>query len=417
MAALERKVARDVTPNIVPAESMILQPSDERRRSGSHYTPRSLTEPIVRKALELVLRSLTVAAPKDILALKLCDPAVGSGAFLVEACRQLGDELVKAWRRHDCLPAIPPDEDEVLHARRLVAQRCLYGVDKNPLAVDLAKLSLWLATLARNHPFTFLDHALRCGDSLVGLGRQQIARFHWKETPQQNELGQEKIRERIEAATRFRRHIVEAGDEMPFLLKQQKLALADESLNLVRLAGNLAIAAFFGADKDRKRQERRDELLAQFTEYLRTGDMKLSPRATEKALREGPKGITPFHWEIEFPEIFSEPEASATGGFDCIVGNPPFAGRTTLTEGHREGYVDWLKAIHSESHGNADLVAHFFRRAFALLRPGGTFGLIATNTIAQGAQGAPGCDGSAPTGAPFTRCAAGTGGPGRRPWW
>jgi hypothetical protein len=102
------------------------------------------------------------------------------GAFLVEACRQLGDELVKAWHLHNLVPRLPPDEDEVLHARRLIAQRCLYGVDKNAMAVDLAKLSLWLATLAKDHPFTFLDHALRAGDSLVGLGQQEILRFHWK---------------------------------------------------------------------------------------------------------------------------------------------------------------------------------------------------------------------------------------------
>src|SRR5205823_8836500 len=93
---------------------------------------------------------------------------------------QIGDALVTAWRVHRCLPAIPPDEDEVLHARRVVAQRCLYGVDKNPMAVDLAKLALWLATLAKDHPFTFLDHTLRCGDSLVGLGKAQVLGFHWK---------------------------------------------------------------------------------------------------------------------------------------------------------------------------------------------------------------------------------------------
>src|SRR5262249_31227988 len=149
----------------VAAGSMVFQPSDERRRSGSHYTPRSLTEPIVRTTLKPVLEQLgTQPKPEQILALKVCDPAMGSGAFLVEACRQLGEELVKAWHVHACLPPLPPDEDELLHARRLVAQRCLYGVDKNPLAVDLARLSLWLVTLAKDHPFTFLDHSLRCGD-------------------------------------------------------------------------------------------------------------------------------------------------------------------------------------------------------------------------------------------------------------
>ncbi len=148
---------------------MVLEPSGERRRSGSHHTPRSLTEPIVRATLRPVLEAFGAKpTPEAILSLKVLDPAMGSGAFLVEACRQLAAELVKAWHAHGKLPRIPPDEDEVLYAQRLVARRCLYGVDKNPLAANLAKMSVWLATLARNHSFTFLDHALRHGDSLVG---------------------------------------------------------------------------------------------------------------------------------------------------------------------------------------------------------------------------------------------------------
>src|SRR5262249_39464461 len=115
----------------------------------------------------------------QILDLKVCDPAMGSGAFLVEACRQLGDALVDAWHAHGQVPAIPLGEDEVIFARRLVAQRCLYGVDRNPVAVDLAKVSLWLLTLAKDHALTFVDHALRPGDSLVGLSRKQIEAFHW----------------------------------------------------------------------------------------------------------------------------------------------------------------------------------------------------------------------------------------------
>src|ERR1019366_8084770 len=143
---------------------MVLQPSEERRRSGSHYTPRALTQPIVRTTLEPILTRLRgedggPPRPEQILDLKVCDPAMGSGAFLVEACRQLGDALITAWHDHDAAPPLPPDEDELLHARRTVAQRCLYGVDKNEMAADLAKLSLWLATLARDHEFTFLNHA------------------------------------------------------------------------------------------------------------------------------------------------------------------------------------------------------------------------------------------------------------------
>ena len=380
VAALKSKVDERVTPHVVPKHAMILQPSDERRRSGSHYTPRILTGPIVRKTLEPVLKALGERpTPEQILRLKVCDPAMGSAAFLVEACRQLGDALVEAWHAHGSAPTIPPDEDEVLHARRLIAQRCLYGVDKNPLAVDLGKLSLWLATLARDHPFTFVDHALRHGDSLVGLTRKQIADFHW--LPSTDVLIQEAdLDAAITAATRQRVEIIEAGDDMPFLLKEQKLKNAEERLDYVRKAGNLVIAAFFAGDKQKTRLAERKKLMDAFTAPPNDAAAVALVTNAHRDLRGGNRPVQPFHWEIEFPEVFGRDD----GGFDAMVGNPPFAGKNTIGEGNRDGYLDWLKAVHAESHGNADLVAHFFRRSFDLLRTAGTFGLIATNTIAQG---------------------------------
>ncbi len=138
---------------------------------------------------------------------------MGSGEFLGEVCRQLGAALVAAWRAHGVVPPIPPDEDEVLHAQRLVAQNCLYGVDKNPLAVDLARLSLWLATLARDHPFTFVDHALRHGDSLVGLTREQIVGFNWEpKAPQMCVLRY--IEGRFKEAADLRQRIRSAGEDV-----------------------------------------------------------------------------------------------------------------------------------------------------------------------------------------------------------
>ena len=180
VAALDRVIDRDVTPDVLPAGTPVLQPTDERRRSGSHYTPRSLTEPIVSEALRPILERLgPTPTPDAILELKVLDPAMGSGAFLVETCRQLAAKLVDAWSAHGTRLDLPPDEDELLHARRLIAQRCLYGVDRNPMAVDLARLSIWLATLARDHEFIFIDHALRHGDFLVGLTRDRIAAVNW----------------------------------------------------------------------------------------------------------------------------------------------------------------------------------------------------------------------------------------------
>ena len=141
---------------------------------------------------------------------------MGSGAFLVEACRQLGDALVEAWHAHGEVPAIPVDEDEVIFARRLIAQRCLYGVDRNPVAVDLAKVSLWLVTLAKDHALTFVDHALRHGDSLVGLSRRQIEAFHWDPDAPQFQAGFEtmRVREHMAKVVALRQAIREAGEDV-----------------------------------------------------------------------------------------------------------------------------------------------------------------------------------------------------------
>lgn len=379
LAALDRKVEKDLTPAVVPPGSMTFQPSPERRRSGSHYTPRSLTSPIVEAALAPVLQQLGPApTPEQILDLKICDPAMGSGAFLVEACRQLGEHLLEAWRRSDSLPPIPPDEDEWLYARRAIAQRCLYGVDRNEMAVDLAKLSLWLATLAKDHPFTFLDHALRHGDSLVGFTTRQISYFDWSGNPQLDLFGK-RFQDRLELALRNRAVILNAPDFIPYETQQQRLRKAEEPLTYPRLSGDLLAAAFFSSSKPRQRDEDRQAngvLLKRALEKITDLETEDEIQRRVQALRA--KGVFPFHWEIEFPEVFQR------GGFDVIVGNPPFAGKNTITEGNPEGYLDWLKQVHAESHGNSDLAAHFFRRAFFLLKVGGCFGLIATNTIGQG---------------------------------
>jgi hypothetical protein len=388
LAALDRKIASSVTPMPVPKCAMVFQPSDERRKSGSHYTPSGLTGPIVEAALQPVLKQLgQIPTPAQILNLKVCDLAMGSAAFLVEACRQLGDALVKAWHAHNEVPAIPPDEDETLYAQRLIAQRCLYGLDKNPMAADLAKLSLWLATLAKDHPFTFLDHSLRHGDALVGLTRQQIASFNWALGAQQSFL-EEKIRNLVEFVSRQRREILDARENTPYAQLEQELAVADDRLSLARMIGDAAIAAFFSAEKPTQREENRKRLLAAVEADLKKqGFISLDGEidSAVQALRRAPKGITPFHWELEFPEVFTTDEkGNVTGGFDAIVGNPPFAGKNTLIDAHADGYLPWLQMIHPASHGNSDLVAHFFRRAFNLLRADGCFGLIATNTIGQG---------------------------------
>jgi hypothetical protein len=381
VAALDGMVDERGSPKkrVAASGTPILQPTGERRRTGSHYTPRSLTAPIVKYALEPAFGKLGPdATPEQVLELKLCDPAMGSGAFLVEACRALGERLVAAWARWpDKRPKIPADEDEELHARRLVAQRCLYGVDKNPRAVDLARLSLWLATLARDHEFTFLDHALKCGDSLVGLTTAQIAAANWDESKPGLPLFRQLVRDNVAKVMKGRAEIQNAPDDTMRAIQEARHRNLESEAAPIRVMGDAVISAFFAADKAKAREKARADVESQIS--------SMPPRwglleAAAARLRAGEHGITPFHWQVEFPEVF----ARDNGGFDAIVGNPPFAGKNTIIAGSVKNYLPWLQTIHEGAHGNADLVAHFFRRAFGLLRQGGVFGLIATNTIGQG---------------------------------
>jgi hypothetical protein len=254
-----------------------------------------------------------------------------------------------------------------------VAQRCLYGVDKNPFAVNLAKLSLWLVTLAKDHPFTFLDHALKHGDSLVGLVRRQIGAFTWQ--PEQKESGPlfANIKGHVDAA-RGHREAIQALGEDDDGRKRELHREAEDAIASVRQVGDLVVAAFFAEEKDKARETRRREL----DRRVQAGETVVLQGLADELRQD--RNVVPFHWEIEFPEVFGRDNP----GFDAIVGNPPFLGGSKISSHFGNNYLAWLLQLHPETHGNGDLVAHFFRRAFALLRDDGAFGLIATKTIAQG---------------------------------
>lgn len=378
----------------------VLQPGAERRRTSSHYTPKSLTAPIVKKTLEPLLRALGDApASEQLLALKICDPAMGSGAFLVETCRFLADQLVAAWSREGTLERLRGKTDDVvLHARRLVAQRCLYGVDLNPFAVTLARLSMWLVTLAKDAPFTFVDHALRHGDSLVGLTLEQLRAFHWS-PPAQLELTSiaSEVDAALEEARGYRERILALAEAGPEATEEKERLLRDAELALerARVVGDLVIGAFFAHAKDKEREKARGERLDAVKAWL-DGEGEL-PEALadlrEAGLRD-PDGrrVHPFHWSIEFPEIFyaARPDPlqqrQVNGGafMDAFLGNTPFAGKNLVADKHGDRYIPWLQVVHAGAHGNADYCAHYFRRAYDLLGANGTFGFIATNTISQG---------------------------------
>lgn len=315
-----------------------LRPGPERRRTGAHYTPRALTELVVRTTLAPVLAALGPApSSARLLDLRICDPAMGAGAFLLAVVRSLADELAAAWIREGDTDSSEP---LVQRARRLVASRCIVGVDKDPCAVDLARLSLWLFTDARDLPLTCLDHALRCGDSLLGLTRDQLVRFHWDLTAPVD----------------------------PAL----QAALTGDHADRARLLADLVVGAFFSRDRPRDREHERRRRHAAALAWLRSdGPAPAALRQLQAALHASQR---PFHWPLELPRH----------GIDAVVGNPPFAGKNGITAVGGPHYVDWLQAVHPGAHGNADLSAHFLRRADTLLNNHGTIGLIATNTIGRG---------------------------------
>jgi hypothetical protein len=424
-ALLRRDLRGD--PTVLLGGSLFVTQALDRRSSGTYYTPRSLAEEVVQHALDPVAFSPGPAEERnpdqwrlrpaaELLDLKIADIAMGSGAFLVAACRYLAARLLEAWaklddgvewtvfgqRREDAPhePALEaePEARELL-AHRLVAERCLYGVDKNPMAVEMAKLSLWLITLAKDRPFSFVDHALRVGDSLVGVTdlRQLRAGHIDPSWPRQSsfDLGIGEIDRAVERATELRRELEAfvVRDVRDAERKSALLAQADAALRDARLFGDLVVGAALSRQPDDDPLSER--VAAQLRALLSGGEAAEARRALRSRADEwlasrrsrGDRGsaefdfaaLHPIHWPLEFPEV------DRRGGFDAILGNPPFQGGKRITGALGTRYRDFLvEHVAGGVRGSADLVAYFFLRAASLLRPGGGFGLIATNTVAQG---------------------------------
>lgn len=372
---------------------LILQPGQERKRTSSHYTPQALSGPIVQRALDPLLRAFGESPTSEqILSLRVCDPAMGSGAFLVEACRYLGDRLLGAWTREGKVIA----GDPAVYARRQIAERCLYGVDKNSFAVELGKLSLWLVTLQKEKSFTFLDHNLRAGDSLVGCSLEQIRKFHWnpnggskKGDNKQLDFFSREVRHACdEAHTAYARLTELAEQDTPESRRDMATAMrdADDALSRLRIVGDVLLGAFFERTKDKDREQERARRLELVWHWLADEKATEVPKELQELADRTRESLHPFHWPVEFSTVLNDTGASVdVAGFDSFIGNPPFAGKNSTANQYGEHPIlDWFKVIHEGAHGNADLCAHFFRRAHNLLKDAGTIGFVATNTIAQG---------------------------------
>jgi hypothetical protein len=400
-------------PVVFPAGSLVVTQVGDRRGTGTYYTPRKLAEEIIEYTLAPLCYSpgpTDGAEPADwqvrpaaeLLGLKVLDPAMGSGAFLVSACRYLAERLVEAWERDgytdQVLTALGPTfdrDDAALEARRRVAARCLYGVDRDEAAVELGKLSLWLVTLAKDQPFSFLDHALRCGDSLVGLiSESQVEAFHLDP-----DTGR-RINARLTGAideisgpivTRVR-ELREEIESEPVRDPHQADVLAQKLHQAERLTPRLrdladAVVAAAVSTAGQSEEAFNDRLTGIEDEVRRlliqdhfSSPLEQAFRVKLDAWLQGPRPepIRPLHWALEFPEVMRD------GGFDAIVSNPPFVGGSKISSTHGTDFREYVKAnIAAGRAGAADLCAYFMLRDLAIA-PSGRVGLIATNTIAQG---------------------------------
>ena len=397
-------------PVVILPRSVYVTAGTDRRSSGTHYTPESLTEPIVQYTLEPLVyegpaegkprKQWRLRSAKELLDLKICDMACGSGAFLVQVCIYLSLRLLEAWeeaeKRVQGSPRITPygevstglpDEqlipldrqERLIYARRIVAERCIYGVDKNPLAVEMTKLSLWLLTLAKDKPFTFLDHAIRCGDSMVGIQDiRQVQFFQLDLDHADRSLFTGPVMNLVDEAVALRKRIeAEPANTVEEVREKERLLRgAEEKTARLRYAADLLISVEFQPTlSERQKQDLHNSMAIQAGHYIKEGTLK-----EFEAVRQVLNGQRRFHWPLEFPEVLFD-----RSGFDAVVGNPPFMGGSKITGALGTGYRNYLvNEVARGKRGNSDISAYFMLNGMNLLRDKGCLGLITTNTIAQG---------------------------------
>jgi hypothetical protein len=318
-----------------------LAAGDGRHRSGSYFTPDFIVDHIVQRTLDPVLSALSdrVAsqglrgedALEALLSVRVCDPAMGSGHFIVSAAAWIAQSV-----------ATDPSYDgalSLIEIQRLVAERCVYGVDLNPMAVELSRLSLWLATVRQGEPLAFL-HNLRCGNSLVDASLDEL-------------LGG--------GVTVFADRLARDADEI-----------------LGRVAAIAARPSHTGDDVHEK------EAMALAVDALREPLEKLASETIPAQLvaEAGP----PFHWDLEFPEVFLGPDGRPRddGGFDAIVGNPPYVRIQDLGR----LLADYARSRYSTARGSFDSYIPFIERGVELLAPEGRLGFIVPNKFLKLAYGA-----------------------------
>lgn len=376
---------------------------DERAATGSHYTPDELVQPLIRHSLDYLIADKLKEKDKEkaLLSLRVADISCGSGHILLAAARRIATELAIVRTGEE-----QPSPTAFRAAVRDVIRECIYGVDLNPLAVDLCKVALWLEAHNPGEPLNFLDHHIKCGNAIVGYAhREEVERGvpdeafvrlpgDDKETAaelRKRNKSERKDHEKQQIKMDFSssadkqlsgildrwREISSLPERNPeeITAKKQRydafVSTADAYLLKQILA--IPIAQFYLP----KTADTRGKLItdAVFREYW-TGQRHPQGQATAAAATVGFQKRF-FHWFLEFPEII------ANGGFDCILGNPPYLGGQALSGTYGHEFCEYVKWKYAPT-GLSDLVAFFVRRIHSLLRPGGFTAFITTNSIKDG---------------------------------
>jgi type I restriction-modification system DNA methylase subunit len=394
-------------PVVVLEGGLMVKETPSRKNAGAHYTPKSLAEEVVLHALQPLCYSpgphQTAVESKwkpkssdDILSLKVVDIACGSGAFLVAAARYLAERVVEAWIAED--PANSKRRDLYLRAIREVVANCLYGADINDMAIEMCKLSLWLVSLDRDQPFSFVDDKIFLGNSLLGLtSLDQLRKLHID--PSRAPAGQmfdifdvdidAIIRRAVELRRTLASEIDENNPARNSTAKYRQLReLRRVTSELRKIADGVVAAGLRVGGSPGRALDEAYENLRSAVKAAHPDSGPADPSDLESTIDRGltPEVATdyrrwkPNHWVIEAPDVIAE-----RGGFDAIIGNPPFLGGQKLSTAFGTNIRDWfVNVLAGGTKGSADQVAYFFLRAQSLLSPRGTLGLIATNTIAQG---------------------------------
>lgn len=395
-------------PFVVLPGGLMVKETPSRKNAGAHYTPRSLAEEVILHALEPLCYSpgphqtadeaaWKLRSSDELLDLKVADIACGSGAFLVASARYLADRLVEAWIAED--PANASRKDLHTRAIRQVVANCLYGADINDMAVEMCKLSLWLVSLDRDLPFSFVDDKVFTGNSLLGITNlEQLRKLHIdpSRAPVQEMLDifSIDIDAILSKATDLRRRLATEIDQddpaRSSAAKQRQLAQLRQTTAGLRLIADGVIAAGLplGGKPGRPLDESYENLRVEVRDAI-ADENELDTSNLDAFVLRGLKPSVntdyevwrPLHWALEAPDIFLD-----SGGFDAIVGNPPYVSGGEIGGAMGSDLRSWLlNVVAGGTAGSADLSAYFVRRYAQLLNGSGHIAVIATNTLAQGA--------------------------------